>query len=46
MLILTMRILSRFASETADYARNLKAKFLADAIPVESFAAGANALIA
>ena len=30
----------------ADYARNLKAKFLADAIPAESFAAGANALTA
>lgn len=33
-----------FVVADADYARDLKAKFLADAIPAESFAAGANAL--
>ena len=34
-----------FVVADADYARDLKAKFLADAIPAESFAAGANALL-
>lgn len=35
-----------FVVADADYARDLKAKFLADATPAESFAAGANALSA
>ena len=34
-----------FVVANADYARDLKTKFLADAIPAESFAAGANALL-